>query len=740
MKKDLRLECFASKTPVTPVTLHVYKLHSQNIIDSKFKVIRGATWKIRNYNKCGVFENGDCIYTTEKVNLEIPNIDFELEYVGEQCLQVQENKQIYEDLIKYYIRRNLEAILVQEKYRKYSCKNEITSKWILTENGYSTLSSRDKSISLERKYCIRVEIREEDYAYLKVDTSSIFSSNLTLAEYIAKGIPFIGMEVMNDWAMNKQSGRVVAVCDYTVTEPLDFGPSLKEYYIKKGEGYRVEKLSDDTPVVRVQLNRGGEVKYYPNALKPVLTREAVGKIDADFSLKIDKYVKRDMKTRVELDKEFINDIGQIRELNNISFETECCSVEALGYQKGTVPLPKLICGKNKMLECGNEYQVFNSGFYKKPNKQLKIGYLYPTGTVEQMKAIANAIYSFCTKGYFHGEKDKYICERLMDIQVKPMIQEEYDLGDITDYKRAANKIRKIDGIDMVIALVPDGMDEDGPYNPFKSIWAESNIPSQMLSMSTANLFLNEKSGNTSKYYLYNIVLGILGKTGGIPWIVKDMPGNVDCFVGLDVATMEAGIHYPACSVVFDKFGRLLGFYKPKQAQKGEKIAIRILQDIFDQVIFSYEEEYGETPKSIVIHRDGFSNENDEWYQNYFSSKGIAYTIVEVRKNISSKLIRYVDDEIVNPEMGNCVWNQKKGYLVTTNMKNKKGSPNPLLVEKKCGDVKMSDILTQILYLSQLHVGSIQKTRLPITTGYADKICKNRDFVPEGKVDNKLFFL
>lgn len=80
------------------------------------------------------------------------------------------------------------------------------------------------------------------------------------------------------------------------------------------------------------------------------------------------------------------------------------------------------------------------------------------------------------------------------------------------------------------------------------------------------------------------------------------------------------------------------------------------------------------------------------------------------------------------------------YLVTTNMKQRKGSPNPLLIEKKCGDVSMVHIIKQILYLTQLHVGSTQKMRLPITTGYADKICKNREFVPEGKVDNKLFFL
>jgi len=64
----------------------------------------------------------------------------------------------------------------------------------------------------------------------------------------------------------------------------------------------------------------------------------------------------------------------------------------------------------------------------------------------------------------------------------------------------------------------------------------------------------------------------------------------------------------------------------------------------------------------------------------------------------------------------------------------------ILIEKKYGDVSMIHIIRQILYLTQLHVGSTQKMRLPITTGYADKICKNREFVPEGRVENKLFFL
>ena len=63
-----------------------------------------------------------------------------------------------------------------------------------------------------------------------------------------------------------------------------------------------------------------------------------------------------------------------------------------------------------------------------------------------------------------------------------------------------------------------------------------------------------------------------------------------------------------------------------------------------------------------------------------------------------------------------------------------------MIEKSFGDISMEHAVTQVFYLTQLHIGSTQKTRLPVTTGYADKICKNLDFVPTGKVENKLFFL
>ena len=739
--KDLRMEIFASKEPVKPIAFHVYEFHTSELYENKFKLIRNAAWKIRNVNTCGVFEDGKYIYTTTKIEEKIPNTDFKLVYLGEQTLEVLKNKEIYSELIKYYIVETLKTIKIYDHYRKYACRSSITSRWIMTEKGFKPFASKNKQINLERKYSISVCVQDNGKAYLKIDTSSVFSSNRTVADLIAQGVDLPGMEVKNEWGKNSQIGILKEICDYTVTDKLDFADSLKAYYVNKKESYRVENIPDNTPVVNVKLQSGKVYPYYPQALKPVLTREKVGQIDPQFSLDIECYVKRDMMSRVELDKDFIQDIGKLSQIADLEFEQEMCHVSDLGYRPGTVALPQLICGNNRKLNCGEEFKVFNHGFYHKPDEKIKIAYIYPKDQLSLMKAVANAICDFAANGKYHGEKDAYVTAGLLDIQMRALAKEEYELGDITDYKRAANRLRQVENIDIVIGIVPDEMDDDGPYNPFKSIWAEANIPSQMVSIKTARLFARGKTeGSKSKYYLHNILLGILGKTGGIPWIIKDMPGNVDCFVGLDVATAEKGIHFPACSVVFDKNGRLLGFYKPKNAQRGEKIATNILQDIFDQVILTYENKFGKSPKSIVIHRDGFSNEDDEWYKKYFDAREIAYTIVEVRKNISSKLVMIEGGEIKNPTVGYCVYNKQKAFLVTTNMKNKKGSPNPLLVEKKCGDISMADILKQILYLSQLHVGSTQKMRLPITTGYADKICKNREFVPEGKMDQRLFFL
>ena len=189
----------------------------------------------------------------------------------------------------------------------------------MTNQGFETFSSGNREISLERKYNFWVTIMDDEKAYLRIDTSSLFSSNQTVADYLEKGLNLIGQEVKNDWAKNNQTGILTEICDLTVTDKLDFADSLKAYYIQRNEAYRVENISDDTRMVKVALQTGIELPYYPQALKPVLTRETVSRMDAAFSMRTESLVKRNMKTRVLLDQDFIQDIGTIEPLDGMKF-------------------------------------------------------------------------------------------------------------------------------------------------------------------------------------------------------------------------------------------------------------------------------------------------------------------------------------------------------------------------------------------------------------------------------------
>ena len=156
----------------------------------------------------------------------------------------------------------------------------------------------------------------------------------------------------------------------------------------------------------------------------------------------------------------------------------------------------------------------------------------------------------------------------------------------------------------------------------------------MISMNMAT----ELGTKNISYRLQNIILGILSKSGGIPWVLEAPMDDVDCFIGLDVGTQETGIHYPSCSVCLDGTGNLIGYYATSIAQNGEKIDEAALEKIFDQVLIAYKTKHHTYPHHVVIHRDGFSNEGIEWYVQYFQRNNIIFDLVEIRKNISTRLL------------------------------------------------------------------------------------------------------
>ena len=293
---ELKLEVFPSDQPVQACAFHVYNLISSNLTDSPFKVIRGACRTLANCNaSIGIFENGKQILSTAEIfNIPEKGVDFRLEYQGLHRLDVLQNKWVYEAYIRFLIREKLKMLMVFEKYRKYKCNSEITSCWFPDERGgYTVYECSNRSIRLERVYKIKIEICDDGRAYLWLDIRSNFNSRLNVMDLINRHVDVCGMEVKNTWSNFRQSGIITEVSDKTVMDKLDFGYSLKGYYVeKKGEAARVEKLSDYTPVVKVKLDRSdAALPYYPQALAPIITREYMARYDADFSNRIDPLVK-----------------------------------------------------------------------------------------------------------------------------------------------------------------------------------------------------------------------------------------------------------------------------------------------------------------------------------------------------------------------------------------------------------------------------------------------------------------
>ena len=95
---------------------------------------------------------------------------------------------------------------------------------------------------------------------------------------------------------------------------------------------------------------------------------------------------------------------------------------------------------------------------------------------------------------------------------------------------------------------------------------------------------------------------------------------------------------------------------------------------------------------------------------------------------------------MNPVSGTVIFKDNEAYLVSTDVKPYSGSPRPLLLVHRYGNLSIQQVARQIYVLSEMHIGSMHTSRLPITTFYADKICKHHNHVPHDMLSNKLYFI
>lgn len=723
-----------------------YRIISNNPYSEK-KDFNGNSvrYKLRQKNKREFIYNlnNEYILTYKEIKgMPVFDDDVQLELMGEKEFFPlnDETLDLYGEWVKYFI---------FDRITKF-CSDHKGAYDYTKDNKYKVklFSDQSSGISIIRVFGIDTEVQTDGTAYLSVDIKCEFESSLNIYDYIRNGTDITDLRVNCIWQGFDRTYKITKIHNETITQDIN-GFNLYEYWRKISE-WRLKNIDTSAPAVSaLDEKKNRESLYIPQSLKPIITREYIAVHNRNLSKKVDEYTKLSMKKRLEIIQDFLNDINY----NGTIIENSPTDISEFGYMEYDFAnyMPNLIVGNNKKIKFSEKYKAFNKGygFYKLPEKPITAAFLGYGTKEENLKnaknshAVIQSVLDY-TKGKINGLQNPYLNTKMFPLSFynKSFL---YNAGDALSYKEKALEIKSIPAIDFVLSTLPIEADEDefykddvnSPYDAYKCAFADLNLPSQMISIN----MVKELGTKNVSYRLQNIILGILSKSGGIPWILESPMDNVDCFIGLDVGTQEKGIHYPACSVCLDGTGNLIGYYSTSIAQKGEKIDTDSLKIIFDNVMLAYKTAHGDYPKRVVVHRDGFSNEGNDWYIDYFKRRNIEFDLVEIRKNIPTRLINrnQVSNEM-NPDSGAVIVKDNEAYLISTEVKPYLGSPRPLMLVHKYGNLSIQQIARQVYVLSEMHIGSMRTSRLPITTLYADKICKHHNHVPHDALSNKLYFI
>lgn len=753
----LYLECYPFDGKLKPLSFYKYTV---DVIEPRGAVLKSVlNSAARRLNKsvgygAGYFACADekFIFTQKEIVPEHLSCNYQgigktyiyrLVPQGKETLSFASHANIYASYLKQHVmlrllkKRFISPMTKKEEAFYFLRDNMLLSKYLIDikTDKISEIISRE-GIQLLRQYDFHFEILSDGSGYLYLDTCSRYEALATLYDFIKRASgrleSVLNMKVKYDCPLSTPMyGTIISRNDlknnvFSTATTASIFKYFKEKYTQNPKRTMrfLESIPKDDYVIFLRLNNShGAFAVLSSLTRPIVTQEYIASHDAAFSKTIGVFTKRNMQSRFLLDKRFINDIGELPNCDGVRVLFKPTKAINLGYREKHLVEPVLVIGQGREISCDQKSKnaIFDSS-----------GYFFPPPIFDNHLRIG----VICTDTFDHYTFIRKL-SRYLNIPKKYKPCAYHDFGTKKDLLFSLQEIRN-QNFDINIVVMPDdGFIGYNLYNEMKTCLAELGIPSQMLNLRTADKIIHG-----DKFSAMNIAMGCLGKLGGIPYVIRDILGNIDLFVGLDVGTLRSGIHYPSCSVCLDSHGRIMGCYQPLLPQSGEKIDEQTLEDIFNRILLEFEKKFQRKIRNIVIHRDGFSNENIDWYDNYFRLNGIDYTLVEVRKSGAPRL---GDNDCSfqgnNPKIGSILYHDdSEAILITTSPYEKMGAPRPIRLVKVKGSLDIEMISQQIYALTKIHVGAKQNTRLPITTNYADKICKNLQYIPKNQFLYKLYFL
>ena len=670
-------------------------------------------------------ENYDNIKFLKKENKDILIIEFNENLIGsfdeiKNWGEIKYTKGEYRNIQANISteRKLLERMLLQE-IRQSSDK----SKYEIINNEKNCVYIKEAllnkdNIILKRKINFDVNINEGKNIIVGFDLSHSYDYISTLAEEL--NIVGPGDKVKDYY--NHIVYEFVSVADFSISDMNEYMQcSIIDYYKNKNQSYIVDKLNPKTKAVLVSKNKN-IFPYIPNRLKRVCD---YGNLESRILKECSEHTKLSAHKKMKLSIDITEDV--LVNSQYTKFNKKNMLIENLGYKKHTLPKPRFIFGNSKK-HSSILYGLPENGSYE--NREINIMYFIDPNILKNKSKYDKMLKFSLNLEQFSKDMGVVLNRQKSNVSFKSINIDNKD-------KFECDIRRMVDNYKNPVIVIMDDENCEKYYSSIKKIFGNKhNIATQFISFSTLNY--NEKNKNA---VLLNILLGIYGKSGIQPWIL-DGKLTADCYIGLDVSR-ENKLNTAGIIQIVGKDGRILKSKSLTSPQSGEKINTDTIREIFYEAVASYEKIYNEYPKHIVIHRDGISREELDILKETAKNLDIKFEYVEITKNVNRRIATFkTSDGLWETEMGSYYTKENFAYIVTTNPYEKIGMAKPLRIKRVHGEQTMDKIVEDVYKLSFMHIGSILKSRLPVTTHYADlsSTYGNRELMPNNIDSNTLHFI
>lgn len=509
--------------------------------------------------------------------------------------------------------------------------------------------------------------------------------------------------------------------------------SILEYYESVGREREVAHVPTNTPTVIVTNKNSSnyQIVYPPQLLFEACTYEQLGHQTVK---KVNSYIKLSPHDKMTISIALLTEI-----LNNnrhfLRYDKKGLLVQNQNYKVMNLNSPKLLFGNGQT--SFNTISALRNGhiFDSEKKNELTIHFFTEDIIVQSLREKNDT-----------GEKVLGFIKDIKELSLRLGIelnihQSSKEIVDYTNVSFKSNaefkqKLKKISSqLEHLTIVLASEKNAETCYETLKKECARHDIPTQVVTMKT--LDIREKG---KEYALLNILLGIYAKAGIQPWILAEQM-NSDCYIGLDVSH-ENGRHSTGIVQVVGKDGRILDSGPMSSTEAGEIIRLETLEEIVSNAVYKYEEEFKERPKHITFHRDGKGHDSEiESLKKITDEYQIDFDYISIIKNANRRMC-VIESEGWKTEIGLVYMKEKNAFLTATNPHSSVGMAKPIKITQLHGTLNFKDVIQDIYSLSYMHIGALNKSRLPITIHYADlsSTYYNRGLIPVTNTGKSLHFL